>query len=138
VFVSIKDFLWTSILQIYHHKMVVITCARHNIQFLCEGAPHRGKKVSDCSCLTNKRTTTCLYLRAMRKLISGVINYLSNGAGPTTSSGQSVQNFVELIVQPNQSTITPTFFIVIWCNVIPLMQQIHGQVQLNVSQVLYI
>ena len=135
MFVSIKDFLWTSILQIYHHKMVVMTCARHNIRFICEGAPHRGKKVYDCSCLTNKRTTTCLYLCTENLYLawSTIYPMEQDQQHHRVRARKSSLNRLSNPINP----ITPTFFIVIWCNAIPLMQQIHGQVQLNVSQVLY-
>lgn len=55
------------------------------IRSICDGAPHKLKKVSDCPISIDSRTTICLYLCTMRKLISNIIIHLSSIAGPIQS-----------------------------------------------------
>ena len=50
------------------------------IQFLCDSALRKGKKICDFPMMMDRRTTTCLYFRAMRKLIPDMIIHLPSDA----------------------------------------------------------
>jgi len=58
------------------------TWVRHINRSLCDGSPQRGKKVFDRPFSMDSRTTMCLYLCSMRKLISDMNIHLPGGARP--------------------------------------------------------